>query len=59
MTKLQLFNYAFQFTGFRVCRLISSDGQQYDWGILGPVLPLTGWSTPYVGWPKVRFPRGH
>ena len=56
MTWLQIFNYFFQFSGFRVCRIVDDvENRQYGWGILGPVVPLTGWKTNYIGFPTLRI----
>ena len=45
----------FQWTGFRLARVISDDGRLRALAILGPVLPLSGWYGEYVGWPKCRW----
>jgi len=55
MTKLGLLNFfVLQWTGFRLARVITVGGPQTHWAVLGPVLPLTGWKTDYIGCPKVR-----
>ena len=54
MSKLKAFNLVLQFTGFRLCRTMEN-GEQIGWGLMGPVLPLTGWGTDYVGWPSCRL----
>lgn len=47
-----LLNTFLQWSGFRL-ELMTSEGYQ-AWGLLGPVLPLTGWVGPYVGRVEVR-----
>jgi hypothetical protein len=39
-----------RWTGFRLAQVAHSDGR-ITWSLMGPVLPLTGWRTPYVGGP--------
>ena len=52
MSKLEIFNRVFQWSFFRVCRVVDTKKGQTHWGLLGPVLPLTGWNARYVGWSR-------
>lgn len=47
MSKLKLFNLAFQFTFFRVSRIDLPAATAY--GLIGPIVPLTGWHSRYIG----------
>lgn len=47
MTWLGTLNYFVQFFFVRVCKDMK-DGKVIRWGILYPVLPFTGWITPYT-----------
>ncbi len=52
-TKLERFNRVFQWTGFRLCRVMWDDALP-SWAIMGPVLPMSGWgSVWYIGWFKI------
>ena len=57
MTKLGAFNrLIMQWTGFRLARVVNIDlGRQTHWAVVGPVLPLTGWGSKYIGNPTVRL----
>lgn len=55
MSRLKMFNLLFQLTFFRIARILNDDGNQVAWGLLGPVLPFTGWSSDYVGFPVVSL----
>lgn len=56
MTWVKFLNLTlFQWTGFRLARLIEESGEQSGWAVLGPVLPLTGWEWPYIGYPEPRL----
>jgi hypothetical protein len=37
-----------QWSFFRIARRVDLKGKQTGWSILGPVLPMTGWGSPYV-----------
>jgi len=52
--------FLFQWYFVRLARVLNDEGKQEGWGFIGPVLPLSGWGTDYVGWPNlfVRWPRG-
>jgi len=45
--------FVLQWFGVRLARVLNDDGQQEAWGLIGPVLPLTGWGRDYIGWPTV------
>ncbi len=57
MTLLFLLNYLLiQFTFFRLCRIVDLDtNKQTHWGVMGPVVPFTGWHGRYWGYPKTRL----
>ncbi len=37
-----------QFLFVRITKMVEADGSISGWGLTGPVLPLTGWSSPYI-----------
>ena len=48
MTRLEWWNFwIVQFLCVRVARYIEDD-EQVAWGIIGPVLPFTGWGCAYA-----------
>lgn len=47
MSWLKLFNLLFQLTGFRLAKSLRAG--YFSWGLLGPVLPFTGWGSDYIG----------
>jgi hypothetical protein len=34
----------------RIIRTDDKDGNTLGYGIMGPVLPMRGWRSPYIGW---------
>ena len=54
MSKLYLINFIlFQWVFIRLCLFLDDGGVQTHWGFLFPVVPLTGWWSPYI--PNKRF----
>lgn len=57
MSRLKLANLLFfQWFFIRLARIIGRDNEGYrshSWGLIGPVLPLTGWGSDYIGYPNV------
>lgn len=50
MTRLKALNiFVLQWFFVRLARIIDDDMKQVGWGLLGPVLPLTGWRSDYIG----------
>ena len=58
MTALELSNkFLFQFLFIRIAKEINVEdveSKAISWGFLFPVVPLTGWNTPYIGNTKYR-----
>ena len=50
MSKLHFINFYFiQWFCFRICRFEDHRGRQTHWGILFPIIPLSGWGLrPYL-----------
>lgn len=49
MSALGLLNrVVFQWTCFRLAKVVDVEGRRVGWKWLGPVLPLTGWGSDYV-----------
>lgn len=59
MTRTKALNmFVLQWFWIRLARICVRDGNGYRqqaWGLMGPVMPLTGWWTDYIGWPSVFF----
>lgn len=49
MTKLGAFNFLIaQWSFFRLGKEVTKDGEFMRWTVIGPVIPLTGWWSPYI-----------
>lgn len=49
MSRLYFINFfIIQWFFIRICRFLDDDGIQTHWGILFPVVPLTGWWSSYI-----------
>lgn len=50
MSMLRAINYLLQWTFFRLARVTweSDVTKTQRWCVIGPVVPLTGWRTPYI-----------
>ena len=52
MSRLGRFNFYFaQWMLVRLAKVIDND-RPVGWVLIGPVLPMTGWRSPYVGCPR-------
>ncbi len=56
MTWLHALNvFVVQWFGVRLVR-VSAGNRHVRYGLIGPVLPMTGWWSDYIGWTKLYGP---